>query len=203
VLQHLDQIYIPQNERELRRLQRRVEDLDRRVRAWAHHVLDFLPRGLMLIEDELYILGLFLAQQRRLNLELDAANPRPTLLGKLIRSIPFLQGQRDDPEILKAAHRTVAARLESDIDRACHFFCEDRGIPPQSDQAIDWRVAIRYLAQELHRLTGDLDLRHDFYQSPRRFETALACRDQAQEIIERRRRMLATSAHAHEEPSTA
>jgi len=198
LLQQLDELYVPQDERTLRRLQRRVDDLDRKVRTWAQEVLDILPRGTDMIDDEIYVLGLFLAQQRRLNLEIDAENPEETLTRRISRFLPFLTSPEQEWEITRAAHRTVAARLESDIDRACQFFCQDRGIAPNSEPAIDWRVAIRYLAQELRRLAGDIDLRRDYYNSPQRFEIALVARDLAADIVEKRRRLLTAHTRAQE-----
>jgi hypothetical protein len=191
LLQQLDGIYVPQDEKALRRLQRNVDDLDRKVRAFAQDLVDVLPKGLSLIDDETYILGLFLAQQKRLNLEIDAENPPETVRSRLGRVLPFLAPSEAEAEVTRAAHRTVAARLESDIDRACLFFCQDHGIPPISDETIDWRVAIRYLGQELHRLAGKIDLRRDFYNSPQRFEIALVARDLAANIADKRRLMVA------------
>lgn len=190
-MQQLDGIYVPQDERTLRRLQRGVDDLDRKVRAFAQDMVDVLPRGLSLIDDETYILGLFLAQQKRLNLEIDAENPPETVRSRLGSLLPFLAPSTAGAEVVRAAHRTVAARLESDVDRACQFFCQDHGIPPVSDETIDWRVAIRYLGQELHRLAGKIDLRRDFYNSPQRFEIALVARDLAANITDKRRLMIA------------
>jgi hypothetical protein len=192
LLRQLDELYVPRDERTLRHLQRRTEDLDRRVRRWAQDVLDILPKGTALIDDEVYILGLFLAQQRRLNLEIDAENPEDTWHGRISRYLPFMMDPETEWETTRAAHRTVAARLESDIDRACQFFCRDRNLAHMSDQAIDWRVSIRYLAQELQRLTANLEIRRDYYASPQRFEIALVTRDLAADIVERRRVLVTT-----------
>lgn len=198
MLRQLDGIYVPQDEKALRRLQRNVDDLDRKVRAFAQDLVDVLPKGLSLIDDETYILGLFLAQQKRLNLEIDAENPPETVRSRLGRVLPFLAPSEAEAEISHTTHRTVAARLESDVDRACQFFCQDRGIPPISDEAIDWRVAIRYLGQELHRLAGKIDLRRDFYNSPQRFEIALVARDLAGNIADKRRLMIAAQEHTRQ-----
>lgn len=192
MLNQLDDLYLPPDERNLRRLQRKVNEIDSSVRGWVQSVIYVLPAGLSLIEDELYILGLFLARQRRLNVEMDSQIPRETLRDKLVRVLPFPIPAEEGPEITAAAHREVAGRLESDIDRACQFFCADRNIPPVSDEAIDWRVAIRYLAQEVHRLARGVDIRKDYHSSPQRFEIALRARDLAAEIIEKRRHMITT-----------
>jgi len=198
LLRQLDELYIPRDERTLNRLQRRTDELDRKVRSWARDVLDVLPKGTALMDDEIYILGLFLAQQKRLNLEIDAENPEETIRGHLGRLLPFLTDPETEWEITRAAHRTIGARLESDIDRACQFFCHDRRISATSEQAIDWRVAIRYLGQELRRLVGKMDLRHDYYNSPQRFEIALVTRDLAADIVERRKTLLTSGAPVEE-----
>ncbi|HEU4759432.1 MAG TPA: hypothetical protein VFT91_05550 [Dehalococcoidia bacterium] len=183
-------LYIPQDERALRRVQRRVDELHRRVRAWAQAVIDVLPRGLPLIPEELEVLAVYLAQQRRLNLELDAQNGEETLRSRLGRVLPFLSAGHDDWEMVQAVHRMVATRLESDLERACHSFCRDRDIPPLCDPAIDWRVSIRYLAQELHRIARQINVKTDFATSPSRFELALTARDLAVEAAARRRDLL-------------
>ena len=188
--QHQD-LYIPQDERALRRVQRKVGELDRRVRGWAQSVIDVLPKGMALLEDETYILSLYLAQQRRLNLELDAQRgEEETLRIRLGRVLPFLGDGDDDWEMVRAVHRMVAARLESDLERACEFFCLDRRIPPICDPSIDWRVAIRFMAQEIHRTARQINLKSGYSSSPLRFELALSARDLAIEVAARRRDMI-------------
>lgn len=198
MLRQLDELYVPRDERALRHLQRRTEELDRSVRCWAQDVLDVLPKGTQLIDEETYILGLFLAQQKRLNLEIDAESAEDTLRSRLSRVLPFLTDPETEWESTRTAHRTFAARLESDVDRACQFFCLDRGLSHTSDYAIDWRVAIRYLAQELHRLIAMLDLRRDYHASPQRFECALVTRELAADIVERRKALLNSGARVEE-----
>jgi len=191
LLKQHEELYIPQDERTLRRAQRRVDELDRRVRGWAQSVIDILPRGLAILEDETYILGLYLAQQRRLNLEIDAQSAQETLRIRLGRVLPFLDSGDDDWEMVQAVHRMVATRLESDIERACQFFCRDRNIPPICDPAIDWRVAIRYMAQELHRIASQINVKTTQHSSsPLRFELALAARNMGIEVAAKRRDML-------------
>ena len=199
MLQQLDELYVPRDERTLRALQRRTDELDRKVRSWAQEVLDVLPKGTEMIDDEVYILGLFLAQQRRRNIEIDDENREETVRERLGRVLPFLTDPQTEWEISRAAHRTVAARLESDVDRACQFFCRDRRLSSMCEPAIDWRVAIRYLGQELHRLACKLDLRREYYSSPQRFEIALVTRDLAANIVERRK-VLLTAGERVEEP---
>lgn len=190
MLDQHQELYIPQDERALRRVQRKVDELDQRVRGWAQSVIDVLPKGLALLEDETYILGLYLAQQRRLNLELDAQRGEETLRTRLVRVLPFLSDGEDDWEMVHAVHRMAAARLESDLERACEFFCLDRCIPPICDPSIDWRVAIRFMAQDLHRTARQINLKSGYSNSPLRFELALNARDLAIEVAARRRDML-------------
>ncbi|MDO8614982.1 MAG: hypothetical protein Q7T33_04510 [Dehalococcoidia bacterium] len=190
MLRQFDDLYIPQDERTLQRIQRRADEIDRRVRNWAQSVVNVLPRGLSLHEDEVYILSLFLAQQRRLNLEMDSLNPPVTLRTRLGRVLPLVGEAEEDPELLRAFHRIVSTRLESDIDRACGFFCRDQNVPPISDPAIDWRVAIRFMAQSLHSLANQIDMRQ-YGSSPRRFELAVLARDLAPAVVDKRRALLA------------
>lgn len=188
--QELDGLYIPEDERDLLRIQRKADRLDGDVRNWATAIVRVLPKGLSLLEDENRILILFLAQQRRLNLEIDSGYPDTSFHARLARILPFMDDP-DDLESIHAAHRVVATKLDSDLERACTFFCEDRGVPHMDDAAIEWRASIRFLAQSLHRIgseIGDISRRYD--ESPRRFELALIARDLAAEIIDRRRSML-------------
>lgn len=188
--QELDGLYIPDNERDLLRIQRRADRLDTDVRTWAASIVRVLPKGLSLLEDEHRILILFLAQQRRLNLEIDAGYPDTSFNARIARVLPFMEDP-DDLESVHAAHRIVASKLESDLERACMFFCEDRGVPHMEDAAIEWRASIRFLAQSLHRIGSEIgDVRRKFDESPRRFELALVARDLSAEIIDRRRSML-------------
>lgn len=188
MLQELEELYIPANERQLRDIQRRGEELDRQVRNWAHAVIRVLPRGLPLNADETYIFSLFLAQQRRLNQEMDSyQTPEPSVWNALRQVLPVAT-PRANPEIIRATHRIVALRLDSDIERATAFFCKDRGIPPDCEPAIDWRVAIRFLAQSIYSRVANVDLRK-VHSSPARFELALVARDLAADVVEKRHLM--------------
>jgi len=198
LLEQREKLHIPQDERALRRLRLKVDELDRRVRSWAQDVMALLPKGLTLLEDESNILSLYLAQQRRLNLELDAQGEDETLRTLLGRILPLLGSGKDDWETTQAVHSIVATRLKSDIERACQFFCRDRNIPPVCDPAIDWRVAIRYMAQELHGIATRLNIRSEYSASPQRFELALRARDLAMEVAARRRDMLTIFAASRE-----
>ena len=51
ISQHEDLI-IPHDERTLRRVQRKVDELDKQVHAWADFLVAVLPGGLPLMEDE-------------------------------------------------------------------------------------------------------------------------------------------------------
>jgi len=187
--QYSGDLYIPQDERRLRAVQRRGESLDRTVRDWSATVLEVLPKALPLVKAELAIIGLFLAQQRRLNLELDARNPESNLRERLGKLLPFLGDGSPDLDAIRAVHRIVSARLESDIDRACGQYCEAQGIPAVSDPVIDWRVALRFMGQGLHRIASQIDLKKDYATSSKRFELALFAREGAADIIQRRRSM--------------
>ena len=187
--QHED-LYIPHDERTLRRVQRKVDELDKHVRTWADLLVSVLPKGLALLEAEYDLLALFLAQQRRRNLELDHQNGAATVRTRLARFVPFLAESEDEWEITNAAHRMVSTRLESDIDRATDFFCRDQGIPGLVEPVIDWRVAVRYLAQRVHHIACQIDLKRDLATSPLRFELALTARDLAADLIDKRQTML-------------
>ena len=188
--QYSSDLYIPQDERRLRSVQRRGEALDRSVRDWSYQVVQVLPRALPLIKDELSIMQLFLAQQRRLNAELDAREPEDNLRVRLGKLLPFLGDGTTDIDAIRAVHRIVSTRLESDIDRACVSYCEHQEIPPVSDPVIDWRVAMRFMAQGLHRIASKIDLKRDYATSSKRFELALFAREAAADILQRRRSML-------------
>ncbi len=189
MLRELGDLYIPTNDRQLRAVQRRGDEMDKQVRNWAQAVIDMLPRGLPINPDETFVLSLYLAQQRRLNIQMDAYKPESGLMSavKAMLPVPMPTG---NPEVMGAAHRLVAARLDSDIDRACRFFCEDNAIRPDCEEAIDWRVAIRFMAQSVYSRVADGELKK-VALSPRRFELALIARDLASEIANRRQTMFA------------
>ena len=188
--QQIGDLYIPQDERGLRAVQRRSEALDRVVREWSGTVISVLPKALPLIAEEHHIARLFLAQQRRLNLELDARTTDDGMRSRLGKLLPFLGDGGPDPDAIRAVHRIVSTRLESDIDRACGLFCEAKEIPPVSDPVIDWRVAMRFMAQGLHRIACQIDLKRDYATSSKRFELALFAREAASDIVQRRHAML-------------
>lgn len=190
ITQHED-LYIPHNEKTLRRLQRKLDDLDKQVRGWADYLVSVLPKGLSLLPEEYDILSLFLAQQRRRNLEMDAQNSDANLRFKLGRVLPFLPDDETEWEITNAAHRMVSTRLEADIERATDFFCRDHRLPGLTEPVLDWRVAIRYLAQRLYHIASEIDIKRDLPTSPLRFELALTARDLASEVVDKRRLMLA------------
>ncbi len=187
--QHED-LYIPHDERTLRRVQRKVDELDKQVRAWADYLVQVLPKGIALLDAEYDLLSLYLAQQRRRNLELDAQNGRETVRSRLARFIPLLAEDEGEWEIVTAACRMVSTRLESDIERATHFFCRDHGLPGLVEPVIDWRVAIRYMAQRLHHIASQIDLKHELATSPLRFELALTARDLAADVLDKRHTMV-------------
>lgn len=189
--QQIDGLYIPDNERDLERVQHKAERLERKVQSWAKSVVRVLPSGLSLLEDETQLLTLFLAQQHRVNLEIDAQYPDTSLRTSLLKMLPFVDGP-DDFETAQAIHPIVATQLDSDLERACSTFCEDRGVEPMSDAAIEWRASIRFLGQSIYRIANEIgDVKHRFADSPHRFELALISRDLASDIVDRRRSMLA------------
>ena len=190
--QQIGDLYIPQDERTLRVVQRRGEVLDRTVHDWSSTVMGVLPKALPLIPDELLIARLFLAQQRRLNLELDARDPQTTVRNRLGRVLPFVGDGSSDIDMLRAVHRIVSTKLESDIDRACGLYCEGQSIPAVSDPVIDWRVAMRFMAQGLHRIASQIDFKRDYATSSKRFELALFAREAASDVSQRRRAMLSS-----------
>ncbi len=161
LLSQHENIYIPHDERTLRRVQRKVDECDKQVRAWADSLVEVLPRGLSLLEAEYELLALFLAQQRRRNLELDSQNGEETVRSRLGRFLPFLAEAEDEWEVTTAAHSMVSTRIESDLDRATDFFCRDHGLPGLVEPVIDWRVAIRYMAQRLHHIVSQVDLKYE------------------------------------------
>jgi hypothetical protein len=191
LLRELEELYIPTSERALRNVQRKGDELDKQIRHWAHEVVEVLPRGLPLNADEKYLVCLFLAQQRRINLQMDAYEPDTSFMGTVKQYFPFV-GARPDPEAHNAIHRIVSLRLDSDIDRTARFFIEDAGVDPSCEPAIDWRVAMRFMAQSVYSRIGANDPKKVLH-SPIRFELALIARDLAAEIVERRGLMLATS----------
>lgn len=182
-----DDLYIPTSDSQLRRVQRKGEELEKQVRSWAQAVLSVLPRGLSLNDDEKYIFSMFLAQQRRLNLQMDAFVPDTSLLATAMSLLP-IPGARNDPDAFVAIHRIVAMHLDSDIDRACRFYCEDNDVDPESEHAIDWRVALRFMAQSVYSRLSNVDPKR-LAMSPRRFELAVVARDLASAITEKRSAM--------------
>ncbi len=51
-------------------------------------------------------------------------------------------------------------------------------------------MAIRYLAQRLHHIAGQIDLKRELAASPLRFELALTARDLAADAVDKRQTML-------------
>jgi hypothetical protein len=190
-LDHMDGIFVPSNERQLRRVQRKGEELDKQVRAWSESVIQVLPRGLPINSHEVYLLSLFLAQQRRLNLQMDAREPDYSFAGMIKNTFAFL-APREDPGIAATVHRVVAARLDSEIDRAIGFYCRDHAVSPDSEPALDWRVAIRFMAQSIYSRVADTEPKK-MASSPRRFEMALVARDLASDIQAKRNALVSIS----------
>lgn len=187
-LDHLDGLYVPENERELRRVQRRGEDLDKQVRAWAESVIRVLPHGLPINSHEVYVLSLFLAQQRRLNVQMDSREPDYSVIGTVKHALSFILPQ-EDPAVAATTHHVLAQRLDSEIERACAIYCRDHGVDPKSDPALDWRVAIRFMAQSVFSRLSETEPAR-MATSPHRFELSLVARDLATDVEARRHDMM-------------
>jgi hypothetical protein len=181
-----DELYIPTSDRQLRSVQKKGEELEKQVRMWAQVVLSVLPRGLPLNDDEKYIFSLYLAQQRRLNMQMDAFAPETSLMA-MARSLLPIRTQQD-PAAFTAVHRIVAMHLDSDVDRASRFYCEDNRVDPECERAIDWRVALRFMAQSVYSRLSNVDPKR-LAMSPRRFELAVIARDLASDVTEKRSAM--------------
>jgi hypothetical protein len=190
-LDHLDGLYVPANERELRRVQRQGEDLDRQVRAWAESVIRVLPRGLPINSHEVYVLSLFLAQQRRLNVQMDSREPDYSFMGAIKHALSFVLPQ-EDPAVAATTHYVLSQRLDSEIERACAIYCRDYGVDAKSEPAIDWRVAIRFMAQSIYSRLAETEPQK-MATSPHRFELSLVARDLATEVEAKRHSMIAAS----------
>ena len=181
---------LPRDEASMRRIQRAADVLHRRVLAWASKVIVILPRRLPLTPADVELLRLFLAQQRRLNLELDGHNGHYGLLGSIARALPFFQ-RGDDEQVDRSAQKLVSSYLEHAIEDAAERFCGQHRLSPTDDIAIDWRVSLRYMAQQIHRLASRLNLREEPYLiSPYKFELALVAHELAAEVSERRNLLL-------------
>ncbi|MCH7485121.1 MAG: hypothetical protein IIA90_08255 [Chloroflexi bacterium] len=186
---HLNGLYVPENEHQLRRVQRQGEELDKQVRAWAESVIRVLPRGLPINSHEVYVLSLFLAQQRRLNVQMDSRQPDYSVVGAIKHALSFVFPQ-EDPAVAATTHHVLAHRLDSEIERACAIYCRDHGVDARSDPALDWRVAIRFMAQSIYSRLAEIEPRK-MATSPHRFELSKVARDLATEIETKRREMIA------------
>ncbi len=187
-LDHLDGLYVPENERQLRHVQRQGEELDKQVRSWAESVIRVLPRGLPINSHEVYVLSLFLAQQRRLNVQMDSRAPDYSVVGAIKHALSFVFPQ-EDPAVAATTHHVLAQRLESEIERACAIYCRDHGVDAKSDPALDWRVAIRFMAQSVYSRIADTEP-GKMPTSPHRFELSLVARDLATEVEAKRLDMM-------------
>lgn len=169
----LKDIYLPSKERDIKRLRQTSERINIECRSWAKMVTDLLPEELGLHIDEKYLLSLFLAEQHRLNIQLDIK--RGDQHG--IRRLLPIFGAKDKPQILDAAHTMVRVRFESEIERTYNTGCCHNQINPNSEVAIDWRAAIRLMAQNLEgvawrakspdKIQEDSQLRFEFKQIAR------------------------------------
>ena len=188
-MNHLDGLYVPENEQQLRRVQRQGEELDGQVRSWAESAIRVLPRGLPINSHEVYVLSLFLAQQRRLNVQMDSREPDYSFVGTIKQALSFIFPQ-EDPAVTATTHQVLAQRLESEIERACAIYCRDHGVDARSDPALDWRVAIRFMAQSVFCRLAEIEPRM-MATSPHRFELSLVARNLATEVENKRHEMMA------------
>jgi hypothetical protein len=138
-------------------------------------------------DAETELLKLFLAQQRRLSLELDG---HPSFLARMVSCWPF-RHREDRGVTASVAHRLAASYIEQAIEDAMDRFCGQYGLSPVSAIALDWRVALRYMAQQLHRTTSLMNSRHQHYLSaPSQRQLAGTVLPLAAEVAFRRARLL-------------
>ena len=187
----LEGLYVPENEGQLRRAQRQGEELDKRVRAWAESAIRVLPRGLPVNSHEVYVLSLFLAQQRRLNVQMDSHEPDYSVVGAIKHALSFVFPQ-EDPAVAATTHHVLAQRLDSEIERACAIYCRDYGVDAKSEPALDWRVAIRFMAQSIYSRLAETEP-SKMATSPHRFELSLVARELATEVEAKRSEMMRAS----------
>jgi hypothetical protein len=180
----------PLDEVQMHRIQRAASDIQRRALTWADRILDLLPRGIQLDEDEAELLRLFLAQQRRLNLQLDGSDGNEGFLSRIAIKLSILQPE-DRDVIIRAAHRLVFSSFQQAIEAAVERFCRQHDISPTEPPTIDWRVAVRYMAQQLHHIGRQLKLGGDSsLASPIRFELIATARDLATDVVAKRTQLL-------------
>ena len=187
-LDPLDGLYIPENEGQLLRAQRQGEELDKRVRAWAESAIRILPRELPVNSHEVYVLSLFLAQQRRLNVQMDLREPDNSVFGAIKHALSFVFPE-DDPAIAETTHHVLAQRLDSEIERACAIYCRDHGVDAKSEPALDWRVSIRFMAQTIYSRLAETEPQK-MATTPHRFELSLVARELATEVEAKRNEMM-------------
>ncbi len=187
-LDPLDGLYVPENEHQLRRAQRQGEELEKQVRAWAESAIRVLPRGLPVNSHEVYVLSLFLAQQRRLNVQMDLRAPDYSVVGAIKHALSFVFPQ-EDPAVAATTHHVLAQRLDSEIERACAIYCRDYGVDARSEPALDWRVAIRFMAQSIYSRLAETEPRK-MATTPHRFELSLVARELATEVEAKRYEMM-------------
>jgi|GEM_PF-4108965 len=177
---------VPWDEARVRCAQRAADRLQDQVMTWAFGVVTILPKGLPLAEEEAELLQLFLAQQRRINLELDSHNGHPKLLKSIARALPFIQ-RKHDKQIKRAAQRLASSYLDHAIEDTAERFCGLRHLLPTESIALDWRVSLRYMAQQVHRVASEINLKQEpYFVSHRKVELALIAHELAAEVVERR-----------------
>lgn len=164
------------DERLLKGVLQLAHRLDREVRGWTLRMLSLLPAGLPLLGHERELLSLYLAEQRRRNLELDADFPRGISPSRVL---PFLRND-DEDRSERLAHHLVSYHLEDDIERVVLFFSRECAVSDMDEQVIDWRVSLRYLAQRLYSFADG----YSMSDAARAFEPV--ARQLAQDVTEKR-----------------
>ena len=183
-LEHID--FEAEDERLLHSVLRRSGRLEQEVSRWATALMAKLPGGLPLTDTELSLLRLYLMEQRRRNLELDLDRPQAGFASVLTSIFPFLE-TANHYEADRLAHHLTACRIEDDIAGAADRISRQHDLSEMSEAVVDWRVAVRYLAQQLYaivalpnsgrRLDPDLTRSQEF---------AIISRELSKEIVARR-----------------
>ncbi len=180
-LEHID-------ERLLREVLQRTDRMERDVQAWSGAATDLLTADLPLKARERELIRLYIAEQRRRNLELDEAssdrNP-PGLLYRLVRIFPLLR-TAVDCTTSRLAHHLLSCHIEDDIERAVFNFSRECQLHELSDEVIDWRVSVRYLAQRLHAFAASREAGEAVVS---RDEFMALAREQAGDIASKRQRL--------------
>ena len=181
---------LPMDEQTVRHIQRQAGLIHHKVTDWASRVLALFPSHLPLSPIEAEILKLYLAQQRRLNLELDGQSGHHSFRTRVAGVLPF-PTTTNNPEIAHASHQLACSYLQHQVEDTTDRFCGRQGVSPASQAVIDWRGTIRYLAQRLHHIAHRMNLNNSGHLgSPLKFELALLAHQGAADVAHKRRFLL-------------